>query len=348
MSSNTSNNKQLLYEVVVIRLFLIVMLVFYHAFAIFSGGWAPIEDYPEIPVYDLMDKLSYACLLETFVFISGYILGYQVRQRGAENVLKAKNIFVKKFKRLIIPSIIFSTIYLLMFRDYHQSILTSVYQILCGVGHMWFLPMLFWCFVIVYLIEKIGIKRQWAIVLQFFAMFMSFLPLPFGMGVALYYVIFFYVGYILQKEDIVGSCNIKRWLPILTISFVIAFLNKMWLGNIADFSLIGYPIADKILYVSLMTFVRFVCASVGIIMLYATFKSFVHRSLSGEYSRVLSECCFGVYLFQQFILKAIYESSVPQMINPYILPWTSFVITLILSSWLTIVIRKTKVGRNIL
>lgn len=112
MSSNTSNNKQLLYEVVVIRLFLIVMLVFYHAFAIFSGGWAPIEDYPEIPVYDLMDKLSYACLLETFVFISGYILGYQVRQRGAEKVLKAKNIFVKKFKRLIIPSIIFSTIYL--------------------------------------------------------------------------------------------------------------------------------------------------------------------------------------------------------------------------------------------
>lgn len=343
------NNKQLLYEVVPIRLFLIVMLVFYHAFAIF-GAWAPIEDYPEIPAYNLMDKLSYACLLETFVFISGYILGYQVRQQGTEKVLQAKKIFVKKFKRLIIPSIIFSTIYLLMFRDYHQSILTSVYQILCGVGHMWFLPMLFWCFVIVYLIEKIGIKKRLAIVLQFFAMFVSFLPLPFGVGTALYYAIFFYVGYILQKEDIVSSCNIERWLPILTISFVVAFLIKMWVRNIANISLIGYPIADKILCVSLITFVRFACASVGIIMLYAASKNLVCHSLSSKISGgdLLSESCFGVYLFQQFILKAIYESPIPQMINPYILPWASFVITLILSLWLTIVIRKTKVGRNIL
>ena len=324
------------------------MLVFYHAFAVFSGGWAPIEDYPEISVYDLLDKLSYACLLETFVFISGYIFGYQVRQKGTEKVLKAKKIFVKKFKRLIVPSIIFSTIYLLMFRDYHQSIFTSVYQILCGVGHMWFLPMLFWCFVIVYLIEKMGIRRKLAIVLQFFAMFMSFLPFPFGIGAALYYVIFFYVGYILQKEDIVSLCNIERALPIFTILFVVVFLIKMWVGDLSELSFVGFPMVDKILYVSLMTFVRFVCASVGIIMLYAASKTLcvTHCQLMG--GGILSENCFGVYLFQQFILKAIYESPIPQMINPYILPWISFVITLILSLWLTIVIRKTEIGRNIL
>ena len=73
---------QFLYEVVPIRLFLIVMLVFYHAFAIFTGAWKPIAGYPEIPGYALLGNLSYACLLETFVFISGYVFGYQVRIKG--------------------------------------------------------------------------------------------------------------------------------------------------------------------------------------------------------------------------------------------------------------------------
>lgn len=45
----------------------------------------------------------------------------------------------------------------------------------------------------------------------------------------------------------------------------------------------------------------------------------------------LSENCFGVYLFQQFVLKLIYNSHIPQVINPVCLPWISFAIALIIS-----------------
>lgn len=90
--AETTAKSNIIYEVVPIRLFLIVMLVFYHAFAIFSGAWEQLDGYPKIYVYDVMDKLSYACLLETFVFISGYILGYQVRWKGTATVLKPQNI----------------------------------------------------------------------------------------------------------------------------------------------------------------------------------------------------------------------------------------------------------------
>ena len=152
--------QQFLYEVVPIRLFLIVMLVFYHAFAIFTGAWKPIAGYPEIPGYALLGNLSYACLLETFVFISGYVFGYQVRVKG-DTALSAKKLLVKKFKRLIIPSIIFSIAYLLIIKGFHDSLLTTSYQILCGVAHMWFLPMLFWCFVIVWIIEKLKLKKKY-------------------------------------------------------------------------------------------------------------------------------------------------------------------------------------------
>ena len=84
---NKSRNNNILYEVVPIRLLLIVLLVFYHAFAIFSGVWSPIAGYPEIPLYDIIDKLSYTCLLETFVFISGYILGFQVKKETDTSIM---------------------------------------------------------------------------------------------------------------------------------------------------------------------------------------------------------------------------------------------------------------------
>ena len=61
----------------------------------------------------------------------------------------------------------------------------------------------------------------------------------------------------------------------------------------------------------------------------------------------LSESCFGVYLFQQFVLKFIYNSAFPHMISSYILPWLSFVIAIIISLGFTIVIRKSNVGRKL-
>ena len=49
MSDNKANQNKLIQEVVVIRPILIVLLVFYHAFAIYSGAWAPIEGLLEVP-----------------------------------------------------------------------------------------------------------------------------------------------------------------------------------------------------------------------------------------------------------------------------------------------------------
>lgn len=62
----------------------------------------------------------------------------------------------------------------------------------------------------------------------------------------------------------------------------------------------------------------------------------------------LSENCFGVYLFQQFVLKLIYNSHIPQVINPVCLPWISFAIALIISLLLTVCIRNTTIGKSLL
>ena len=187
-----------LYEVVPIRLFLIVTLVFYHAFAIHSGAWESINSNQEIPIYAILDKLSYACLLETFVFISGYILGNKVSKK---HILSAQNVFLKKAKRLIIPSILFSFLYILLLGDDTQPLLKILYRIINGAGHMWFLPMLYWCFVEIYILEKINIDIKYKVFLLFLLMPFSILSIPFRLGSSLYYLFFFYLGYCIKKYD---------------------------------------------------------------------------------------------------------------------------------------------------
>ena len=60
----------------------------------------------------------------------------------------------------------------------------------------------------------------------------------------------------------------------------------------------------------------------------------------------LSAYCFGVYIFQQFILKYIvYNGALISLLGSYWLPWVAFVITLLLSVVLSWGLLKTKVGR---
>ena len=335
--------KKYLYEVIPIRLFLIVTLVFYHAFCIFSGAWKSIGGYPEIPIYSILDKLSYACLLETFVFISGYIFGFQVRKKGFM-ALSANSIFIKKFKRLIIPSILFSFLYILLLGNIKQPITQILYDLINGVGHMWFLPMLFWCFVGVYVIEWLKMRANIALCVLFLMIFLSAIPLPFRIGNSFYYLFFFYIGYLFQKLEWKLPQN-KLLFVLATCLFVASFVLKLLIGNISgEFGLFF----KVLLYVS-NSLVRAVCASMGIIiLLYGATFIINHMNVSSSSLLYLSDCCFGVYLFQQFILKFIYNGELPHLLNPYLLPWISFVVSLIVSIVLTILLRKTKIGRQIL
>lgn len=215
--------KKYLTNVAMIRVILIVLLVFYHAFLVYSGGWKSSGEFPVIKPYWWLDRFSYAFLLETFVFVSGYVLGFQVRTKGEEK-LELKGLLWSKFKRLIIPSMVFSFLYILLFLNITQPILATLRGIIKGTGHMWFLPMLFWCFVFIGIIEKFRMKPNFVIPLLFICSICSFVPLPLQLNQAMYYMLFFYVGYILQRRDIRLEKYYKsRYAIAFCISFMITF-----------------------------------------------------------------------------------------------------------------------------
>lgn len=345
--------KKLLPEVVIIRPILIVLLVFYHAFAIYSGAWAPIEGFPDVPAYWWLDKLSYAFMLEMFVFVSGFVFGYQVRTKG-EIKLQAKALFWGKFKRLMIPCMVFSLLYVLLFGNIGQPIQNTLYDMLNGAGHMWFLPMLFWCFVGVWGIEKLRLKPIWVLPLLFAASIVSLLPLPFRIGGSMYYMLFFYVGYMLQRQGV----SLDRFYTLkhclaATLAFLVVFptltLIKANLGSLmGGANLSDSQLSIKILSFFLSKFMQIIYASVGLWMLLLWIGYSEKNCKEGIPQWIIGfgNLCLGVYLLQQFILKGLYDhTALPDYLGCYWLPWGGFVIAFTGSVLVSQLLLKTKVGK---
>lgn len=148
--------KKYLEDIVLLRLLLIFLLIWNHAFAPYSGHWSPISNMENITAYKWLVLIVYPMRIQALIFISGYLLGYTSLRKT--DCLHFKNCVIKKIKRLILPSIIFSILYCIIFYDINHPINEIAYSIINGAGHMWFLPMLFWCFVGVYIAEKLKIK----------------------------------------------------------------------------------------------------------------------------------------------------------------------------------------------
>lgn len=356
--SEQAISRQLLTNVAIIRPILIVLLVFYHAFAIYSEAWKPIAGYPDIPMYCWLDKLSFAFMLETFVFVSGYVFGYQVRIKG-ESKLEAKALFWGKFKRLIIPSMVFSLLYIIIFKDITQPVTKTLYEVIGGYAHMWFLPMLFWCFAGTWVIEKKHLKPRLIFPVLVVCSLLSFVPLPLQMTRTLYYIFFFYAGYYIQRNDAkIDKLFKSKFVALSIVAFLLVFpsltIFKEKIGEILiarDGLLCGSQMSETFIIGALCNLAKITYSTIGLVMLFVLI-GYSEKKQSRPLPQWLIKIgglCMGVYLLQQFILKALYlYTSLPVILGPYCLPWVGFAITLIVSMGLSYILRLTKTGRFLL
>lgn len=340
--------KKILEDVVVMRIVLIALLVLYHSFAIFSGAWEKPTDCPDIPAYWWIAISSYAFMLEAFVFISGYVFGHQVKNRG-DNILSFNHLILRKAKRLLLPGLFFSVIYYTLFYDIHRPMMEIAYNILNGCGHLWFLPMLFWCFVGIYVIEKWRMRGKWLFAVIVLCSICSFLPLPLRMNNALYYFLFFYIGYRCPDYKATISTYIRsKYVAAAACLFVGSFViltcfNKMG-GNVFVYSSLLYKIAGM----SIVNVSRIAYSTSGLLMLYLMINLLLKQNILHVTPAVLriGSMCFGVYIFQQFILKYLYYySGLTDVCTPLVLPWAGFTITLAISLLMSWIALKTKFGR---
>lgn len=210
-------------EISYMRPILILLLVFYHSFIIYNGGWSQPEGYEPCEIYKWLDKLAYSFMLPSFVFMSGYIYG------GGTNKESFFDTVRKKIKRLIVPSILFSFLYLYLFQEIPDSIIDGTIMILNGVGHLWFLPMLFWCFVMGHIIQLIKLPPPFKVIMVIVLGVLNFLPIPFRFGEALGYFQYFYIGYLMcpYSEKINNMINKKGILALWGIFLFLFFITQV-------------------------------------------------------------------------------------------------------------------------
>ena len=220
-----STTKIRLDEVTWMRTILAILIVFMHAFTCYNHSWDEPVGFVEIPLYKWICRSSFAFTLESFVFISGYLYAFQritLKREGG-----GKNLVVSKLKRLIIPSLIFSALYFPLFYEY-KGIPDLVYNLINGCGHMWFLPMLFWCFLGGWLIEKVKIDDKWKLLFLVALNLFSLIPLPFRLTNASIFLLYFYGGYVVYKnKEFIDKIITRKSLIIGWLVFVLLFIGSL-------------------------------------------------------------------------------------------------------------------------
>ena len=91
--------------------------------------------------------------------------------------------------------------------------------------------MLYFCFVFIYFIESINIPHGVKLLVVLLMPFASFLPLPFRIGLTLYYFPFFYFGYKLMRTNTSFKFSFVQLFPIIIILFTLSFALKRIVEN---------------------------------------------------------------------------------------------------------------------
>ena len=239
-------------------------------------------------------------MLETFVFISGYIYSFQFFELK-KNISFTK-LVKKKSKRLLLPYFIFGIIYVLLFESYEESLYVNIcIRFLNGIGHLWFLPMLFWCFIGLWILTAIRINDVSRILILMAFAICSPIGFGFQIGSAMYYILFFFIGWLGYKyREMVDKLATPYTILILALVYVISFvLMSHGIGILKETTEIlpNIPLLSKVSIMGNMRMLRISYSLLGVSLYYLIALWFVKsHKLSPLYVQIGS-LCFGVYIF---------------------------------------------------
>ena len=346
--------KHFLADVCIIRIVLIVILVMYHAFCPFVGVWDSPENFPWVLPYYLWGKMLISLMLEMFVFISGLVFGLKMKRDGVQNVCN-KGLITKRFQRLILPAIFFGALYVVLFYDFMAEPGEAALNFLEGAGHLWFLPMLFFCFVILAVLERCNCNRK--VVLFIAICFSVFYVFGHLWSKVTYYFTFFLIGIYIGDSDFsvkpyAKLRNILLFLVIYLILFAIKIKPTIvfggWYMQIMD---APEGTFDNITMLMLRNAMSLLTSLAGLAFFYLLINWFIDKvnlKVTDRMMRV-SGYCFGVYIYQEFILKLLYYNlGVLNTCPPLLTPWLGFAVALPISVLLTHFTLKTRFGRYLI
>lgn len=97
----------------------------------------------------------------------------------------------------------------------------------------------------------------------------------------------------------------------------------------------------KVLKAETIIITRLIYSFLGVLCLYMSVNFIINNGLRVPNWLVkVNSICFGVYIFQQFILMYLYyHTALPIIVGAYWLPWIGVVVTLVLSILFSILLK---------
>lgn len=317
---------KVLNEIVLMRPICIICIIIGHAFAAYSGAWV-VPNIQFIDIYKYVNPFFISFQLAAFVYISGYLFEshcIKIRQSSITDYVK------KKAKRLLLPCYILSCVYILLFERNNWNMISF----LNGSGHLWFLPMLFWCYLWLFLYRKYirGISKCNifdAIWLVLLSLFLYKLKIPFGISSSFYYFPFMYMGCLVYNyKEYFSQSSLKRLL------LVVAF----------TYSLLVYYVLIKDSSVFMLFIMKYFICIFGTLTLWLI--CFLLKNNIGHIWINLNKRSYGMYLLHQFVLIILYYYC-SAFALPILLPFIYLLITLFLSYSMISLLLNTKLGKYI-
>lgn len=339
----------MLKEIVLLRPLAIFLLIVYHTFACYAGAWKPFDGFVKNEFYGLIAKTN-EFVPALFAFVAGFVFSFQMNEN--QSICNLRSLAIKKLRRLILPSIIFSGLYITMFTpENFSSIEKTVTSILSGAGHLWFLPMLFWCFILGYLLSKWDISEYKKLILLLICAILGWigkaLHLQFGLSRVLFYLIFFYGGYVLYMNKQKIDCGRGRTAALSCVCVILAALYFILNSVKIDMSTLNLDVSEKvarIIILSMNNLIRVVAYSITIHILFVLVNYWLAKHPEWQPSEPLlniNALCMGIYVIHQFVLQLFYYyTNIAIAVSPIILPWIVMALTVIISILLSYIYKK--------
>lgn len=272
-------------------------------------------DESTIKLLTLCKNILYTFHMPVFFALSGALFKNSI-ERGKFNNLK--DVLIQKSKRLLIPFIIivllFSTPikYLSGYFSNSENLFKDIFMgqvLLQGNNYLWFLPTLFFEFLIIWIIkEKVKNKKGKSLFLLIFILVNLANPL---VSITIIknifcYLIYFYIGYCFEDNRTKINQKIDKKSLFNIILEVVEILILLVVFNIYDFK---QSMIFKILKHMLMIFMGILGSYMIYLISYKLSKTNISRN--SKIQRV-NECSFGIYLYSDplnyLILYIIYNN----------------------------------------
>ena len=332
-------------EYSILRVFTILLVIFaQHGFAPYLGAWRFVDAPDEILlVYQFIVDAVSLWTMPLLMFVSGSLFFTLKHNDGKYNSFGS--FAVNKIKRLLLPTILWGGVFSISFCEK-----IDVIRLLRGWNHLWFLPSLFWCFVVAFFfLRPMQFNRKISVMLLLFSLLLTFVQFPRVLGLDAFSWYFFYflfgVFYSINKS-IIGVFWEKNKIVLLSTSILLLLIyvicnNDFLKGFMPDIPSTCLKLLKKILVpLIILTFCWLVC-------------KFTASHKLPQWFLVLDKYSFGCYIFHMWLMWLVFKYNVYDIrvfaASHYIVfPLMYGVLSFVMSMGISFLLKSNKITRNLI